>query len=67
MAKCGIICEVFARVVGYYRPVRHWNKGKQQEYKDRVTFGAPFQQPFVPQQPEPKKTQENSEKPVAKP
>lgn len=31
-------CEVFARVVGYIRPVQNWNKGKQEEFKDRVTF-----------------------------
>jgi ribonucleoside-triphosphate reductase len=24
--------------VGYYRPVSRWNKGKQAEYMDRVTF-----------------------------
>ena len=27
--------EVYSRVVGYYRPVNQWNKGKQQEYEDR--------------------------------
>jgi len=30
--------EVYSRVVGYYRPVQHWNPGKQAEYKDRVAF-----------------------------
>jgi len=30
--------EVYSRVVGYYRPVQHWNLGKQAEYKDRVNF-----------------------------
>jgi len=33
-------CEVYARVVGYIRPVDQWNKGKQAEYKDRVVFDA---------------------------
>ena len=33
-----IPCEVFSRVVGYYRPVQNWNTGKQQEFKERVTF-----------------------------
>jgi len=28
-------CEVFARVVGYIRPVSQWNKGKQIEFKER--------------------------------
>lgn len=33
-----IPCEVYSRVVGYYRPVHDWNDGKRQEFKDRVTF-----------------------------
>jgi len=31
-------CEVYSRVVGYIRPVNQWNKGKQQEFRDRRTF-----------------------------
>jgi len=31
-------CEVYSRVVGYYRPVSTWNKGKKQEFKDRKEF-----------------------------
>lgn len=31
-------CEVYSRVVGYIRPVKQWNPGKQAEYKDRVEF-----------------------------
>ena len=31
-------CEVYSRVVGYLRPVGQWNKGKRQEFKDRITF-----------------------------
>jgi len=27
--------EVYSRVVGYYRPVQNWNKGKQEEFKQR--------------------------------
>jgi len=38
MTKCGRRCEVFSRVVGYFRPVSNWNKGKRQEFKERVTF-----------------------------
>jgi hypothetical protein len=30
--------EVYSRVVGYIRPVRQWNKGKQAEWADRVNF-----------------------------
>lgn len=31
-------CEVYSRVVGYYRPVQQWNPGKAQEYSERKTF-----------------------------
>lgn len=34
--KC--IVEVFSRVTGFFRPVQVWNKGKQEEFKDRKTF-----------------------------
>jgi len=30
--------EVYARVVGYIRPVNQWNKGKKAEYNDRKEF-----------------------------
>lgn len=30
--------EVWTRVMGYHRPVSAWNKGKQQEHRDRVQF-----------------------------
>jgi len=36
---CGQEAEVYTRIVGYYRPVSRWNKGKQAEYTDRVVFG----------------------------
>lgn len=31
-------CEVWTRVMGYFRPVNHFNKGKQSEYAERVWF-----------------------------
>ena len=31
-------CEVYSRIVGYLRPVKNWNEGKQAEWKDRITF-----------------------------
>ena len=34
----GTDCEVYARIVGYYRSVRNWNKGKREEYKERKMF-----------------------------
>ena len=30
--------EVYARIVGYYRSVRNWNKGKRDEYDQRKQF-----------------------------
>ena len=34
----GTPCEVYSRIVGYFRPVKYWNEGKQEEFKERVTF-----------------------------
>ncbi len=34
-------CEVYSRVVGYIRPVTHWNDSKQAEYNDRLEFKIP--------------------------
>ncbi len=31
-------CEVYSRIVGYLRPVQQWNKGKAEEYAQRVNF-----------------------------
>ena len=36
---CGALTEVWSRIVGYYRPIQNWNKGKQEEYRERVVFG----------------------------
>ena len=30
--------EVYSRVVGYFRPVNQWNKGKQEEFDLRQEF-----------------------------
>ncbi len=27
--------EVYSRIVGYYRPVQSWNKGKREEFSQR--------------------------------
>jgi ribonucleoside-triphosphate reductase len=35
---CGDETEVYSRVVGYMRPVKQWNDGKQAEYSLRKTF-----------------------------
>ncbi len=36
--SCGKETEIYARIVGYYRPVKNWNKGKFSEYQDRMLF-----------------------------
>jgi len=38
MSKCGAECEVYSRVCGYHRPVKNWNKGKREEFKDRKAY-----------------------------
>lgn len=35
---CGEEAEVWSRVVGYYRPVRNWNRGKQEEFRERLAL-----------------------------
>lgn len=35
---CGKETEVWSRVVGFYRPVQNWNKGKQSEFNERKVF-----------------------------
>ncbi|RMH81332.1 MAG: ribonucleoside triphosphate reductase [Acidobacteria bacterium] len=40
---CGAQTEVYSRVVGYLRPVHHWNEGKREEFRLRKTYnGAMF-------------------------
>ena len=35
---CGVETEVYARVVGYLRPVKHWNAGKRAEFELRRSY-----------------------------
>jgi ribonucleoside-triphosphate reductase len=37
----GTPAEVYSRIVGYYRSVRNWNKGKREEYGERKLFCVP--------------------------
>ncbi len=37
---CGQATEVYSRITGYYRPVRNWNDGKSQEFKDRKVYNV---------------------------
>lgn len=36
--ECGTECEVYSRIVGYFRPVQNWNIGKKEEFKERLEF-----------------------------
>ena len=36
--KCGTECEVYSRIVGYFRPLSQWHVGKQSEFAIRKTF-----------------------------
>lgn len=36
--KCDKKTEIWSRVVGFYRPVGEWNKGKQEEFAERTEY-----------------------------
>ena len=36
--ECNKDTEVYSRIVGYYRPIQNWNKGKREEFKFRKEF-----------------------------
>lgn len=33
--------EVYSRVVGYFRPLDNWNKGKKEEFRERMMLEVP--------------------------
>ncbi|MBN1779047.1 MAG: ribonucleoside triphosphate reductase [Candidatus Buchananbacteria bacterium] len=37
---CQADCEVWSRIVGYFRPVTQWNTGKKQEYVERKEYSV---------------------------
>ena len=44
----GTETEVYARIVGYYRSVRNWNKGKRDEYNLRKQFVYEGDTAYIP-------------------
>lgn len=38
---CNEECLIYSRIVGYYRPVRDWNKGKKSEFANRTYYKLP--------------------------
>lgn len=47
--KCEEECEVYSRIVGYLRPVKNWNIGKKEEFRERVPYKV--QTPDLPLSP----------------
>jgi len=37
-SRCGKECEIYSRVVGFLRPISHWNKGKRAEFSIRKHY-----------------------------
>jgi anaerobic ribonucleoside-triphosphate reductase len=35
MAEIKVPVEVWSRVVGYFRPLHDWNRGKREEFRER--------------------------------
>jgi len=35
---CGQQTEIYSRIVGYFRPLQQWNKGKSEEFRNRKQF-----------------------------
>jgi len=35
---CNEKCEIYSRVVGFLRPLKNWNTGKQEEFKERKVY-----------------------------
>jgi len=36
--KCGLPCEIFSRITGFYTATHQWNPSKQEEFKERKTY-----------------------------
>ncbi|MBF0646902.1 hypothetical protein HTZ97_16255 [Desulfuromonas acetoxidans] len=45
MSKCKAPTEVYSRVVGFFRPIQQWNKGKQEEFRQRKEYKVDDKQP----------------------
>ena len=40
--ECGEETEIYSRIVGYFRPVKQWNDGKKEEFKNRKGYKIPL-------------------------
>lgn len=50
---CQSPCEVWSRIVGYFRPVDQWNKGKKSEYQERKEYVVQGSEPCLAPSSEP--------------
>jgi ribonucleoside-triphosphate reductase len=41
MTKMEVECEVWSRPCGFFRPVSSFNKGKKEEFSERVPYKLP--------------------------
>jgi ribonucleoside-triphosphate reductase (formate) len=46
---CKAPCEIWSRIVGYFRPVDQWNKGKKSEFEERKEYHVNTRQTPAPQ------------------
>ncbi|HEY4494750.1 MAG TPA: ribonucleoside triphosphate reductase [Candidatus Paceibacterota bacterium] len=51
-SSCKRECEVYSRIVGYLRPVNHWNAGKKSEFDIRKMYEVESAKITIPQQNE---------------
>lgn len=33
-----IPCEIYSRIVGYFRPLEQWNPAQKEQFHDRIVF-----------------------------
>jgi anaerobic ribonucleoside-triphosphate reductase len=38
MIEKKVPCEIWSRVVGFFRPIDHFNRGKKEEFSERKTI-----------------------------
>jgi ribonucleoside-triphosphate reductase len=46
----GTPTEIYTRIVGYYRSLKNWNRGKREEYRHRRTFDVELSLKEAPEQ-----------------
>jgi hypothetical protein len=48
--RCKGVTAVYSRVTGFFSAVQNWNRGKREEYDNRVTYdpAKSMESPFIP-------------------